>query len=148
MRSSERLTPREVKELMLGTNAVLLLEEGEYATYHRTYLMPPLSDVRAPRRRSADVPSSSSTRATNTPSTSRAGTSRSGAREIPPTYQYVGWLDLLTELTGWWYGTSYPIPLEPPLPDHRYVRDPDLPPSRVNPQYTRWEAADASASHQ
>lgn len=33
-----------------------------------------------------------------------------------------------TELTGWRYGTSYPIPIEPPMPDHRYVRDPDSPP--------------------
>ncbi|XP_028066234.1 uncharacterized protein LOC114269181 [Camellia sinensis] len=26
------------------------------------------------------------------------------------------------------YGTSYPISLEPPMPDHRYVSDPDSPP--------------------
>ena len=59
MRSTEGLTPREVEELMLGTDAVLLLEEGDNATYRYTYLMPPLSDVRVPRRRAANVPSSS-----------------------------------------------------------------------------------------
>ncbi|GMP65583.1 hypothetical protein CsSME_00026314 [Camellia sinensis var. sinensis] len=96
MRSTESLTLREVDDVMLGVDAVLFLEEGEYATYRHTYLM--------------------------------AGTSRGGARGIPPTCQYVGWPDLPTELTGWQYGTSYPIPLEPPLLDHRYISDPDSPP--------------------
>ncbi|GMP41590.1 hypothetical protein CsSME_00011636 [Camellia sinensis var. sinensis] len=79
---------------------------GEYTTYLHTYLMPPLTGVRAPMRRAADIPSSSHARATDIPSTSRASTSRD-----PP-----------TELTCWWYGTPYQIPLEPSFPDHRYVR--------------------------
>lgn len=128
MRSTEGLTPREVEELMLGTDAVLLLEEGDYVTYCHIYLMPPLTGVCAPTRRATGMPSSSQVRAADTLSTSRAGTSRSRAREIPTTYQYAWWPDLPTELTGWQYGTSYPIPLEPPLPDHRYVSDPDSPP--------------------
>ncbi|XP_028088116.1 uncharacterized protein LOC114288723 [Camellia sinensis] len=134
MQFTERLTPREVEELMLGTVAVLLLEEGDYATYRHTYLMPPLTGVYTPMRRDAGMPSSSQVRAADTPSTSRAGTSRSGAREIPLTYQYAGWPDLPAELTGWRYRASYPIPLEPPLPDHRYVSDPNspLPPRGYN----------------
>ncbi|GMP98631.1 hypothetical protein CsSME_00046448 [Camellia sinensis var. sinensis] len=77
------------------------------------------------------MPSSSRPRAADVPSTSRAGTSRDGAGLVPPilpTYHHVGWPDILTELTGWGYGTSYPIPIEPPMPDHRYVSDPDSPP--------------------
>ncbi|KAI7979696.1 Protein MAIN-LIKE 2, partial [Camellia lanceoleosa] len=58
----------------------------------------------------------------------KADTSRGGAREMPSTCQYARWPDLLTDLTGWQYGTSYSIPLEPPLPDHRYVSDPNSPP--------------------
>ena len=35
-----------------------------------------------------------------------------------------------TELMGWQYGTTspIPIPIEPPMPGHRYVRDPNSPP--------------------
>ncbi|GMP59111.1 hypothetical protein CsSME_00022524 [Camellia sinensis var. sinensis] len=131
MRSTEGLTLEEVDVAMLGTNAILHTEEGEYATYRHTYLTPPLTSIRTPARRAAGASSSTRARAADAPSTSRAGISRSGARQIPPippTYQHAGWPDLPTELTGWRYGTSYPIPLEPPLPNHRYVRDPDSSP--------------------
>ncbi|GMP93934.1 hypothetical protein CsSME_00043567 [Camellia sinensis var. sinensis] len=120
MRSTKGLTPQDVVSAMLGTDVLLHLEEGDYATYHHTYLMPPLTGVRTPTRRAADVPS-----------TSRAGTSRGGAGLVPPilpTYHHAGWPDIPTELTGWRYGTSYPIPIEPPMPDHRYISDPDSPP--------------------
>ncbi|KAI8018339.1 Protein MAIN-LIKE 2, partial [Camellia lanceoleosa] len=130
MRSTEGLTPEEVDVAMLGTNVVLLLEEEEYATYRHTYLMPPLTGIRTPMRWAAGASPSSRARAADMPSTSRADTSRGEAGHIPPitsTYQHAGWPDLPTKLTGWRYGTSYPIPLEPPLPDHRYVRDPDSP---------------------
>ncbi|XP_028103973.1 uncharacterized protein LOC114303031, partial [Camellia sinensis] len=73
-------------------------------------------------------------RAADAPSTSRAGTSRGGGRSVPPTpptYPHPGWPDMPFELTGWRFGTPYPITLEPPLPDHRYVRDPDSPPPPV-----------------
>ncbi|GMP30070.1 hypothetical protein CsSME_00004904 [Camellia sinensis var. sinensis] len=40
MRSTERLTPEEVDVAMMGTDAVLLLKEEEYAAYRHTYLMP------------------------------------------------------------------------------------------------------------
>ncbi|GMP59110.1 hypothetical protein CsSME_00022523 [Camellia sinensis var. sinensis] len=139
MRSTEGLTLEEVDVAMLGTNAILHTEEGEYATYRHTYLTPPLTGIRTPARRAVGASSSTRARAADAPSTSRAGISRSGARQIPPippTYQHAGWPDLPTELTGWRYGTSYPIPLEPPLPDHRYVRDPDsspMPPLLVGP---------------
>ncbi|XP_028091232.1 uncharacterized protein LOC114291581 [Camellia sinensis] len=128
MRSTERLTPQEVDDLMRGADAVLFLEEGEYATYCHTYLRPPLTGVRTPTRRSADMPLSSHARATYIYSTSRARTSRGRAKGMPSTCQYARWPDLSTELTGWQYGTSYPIPLEPPLPNHRYVSDPNSPP--------------------
>ncbi|XP_028068724.1 uncharacterized protein LOC114271301 [Camellia sinensis] len=131
MRSTEGLTPQEVDLAMLGTDVALHLEEGEYATYRHTYLMLPLTGVCTPTRRSAGMPPSTRVRATDAPLTSRAGTSRGGARlvpPIPPTYYHVGWPDILTELTGWRYGSFYPIPIEPPMPDHRYVRDPDSPP--------------------
>ncbi|GMP41824.1 hypothetical protein CsSME_00011790 [Camellia sinensis var. sinensis] len=81
------------------------LKEGEYVTYLHTYLMPPLTGVRTPMRRVADMRSSSHTRAAKIPSTSKASTTRD-----PP-----------TDLTDWQYGTPYQILLEPPLPDHRYV---------------------------
>ena len=70
-------------------------------------------------------------RAADVPPTSRTGTPRGGGRSVPPitpTYPHPGWPDMPSELTGWRFGTPYPIPLEPPLPDHRYVRDPDSPP--------------------
>lgn len=119
---------------MLGTNAELHLEEGDYATYRHTYLMPPLTGVRAPMRRSTSMPSSSRARAADIPSTSRAGTSRGGGGlvpPIPPTHFHAGWPEIPTELTGWRYETSYPIPIEPPMPDHRFVRDPDSPPPPI-----------------
>ncbi|XP_028052468.1 uncharacterized protein LOC114256967 [Camellia sinensis] len=128
MRSVGGLTPRKAEDLMLGIDAVLFLEEGDYATYRHTYLMPPLSGVRTPRRRAADMPSSNRARAGDIPLTSGAGTSRGGTRGMSLTWQCVGWPDLSTELTGWQYGTPYQIPLEPPLPDHRYISDPDSPP--------------------
>ena len=59
MRSTERLTPQEVDSAMLGTDVFLHLEEGEYATYRHTYLMPPLTGVYTPTRRSVGMPSSS-----------------------------------------------------------------------------------------
>ncbi|GMP24598.1 hypothetical protein CsSME_00001806 [Camellia sinensis var. sinensis] len=93
--------------------------------------MPPLTGVRTPSRRSIDMPPLSRARAVGAPSTSRAGTSRGGVGlvpPIPPTHHHAGWPDMPTELTGWRYGTSYPIPIEPPMPDHRYVIDPDSPP--------------------
>ncbi|CAL5357006.1 unnamed protein product [Camellia sinensis] len=55
----------------------------------------------------------------------------------PPTYHHAEWPNIPTELTGWRYGTSYPIPIEPPMPDHRYVSDPDspsMPPLYTEPQ--------------
>lgn len=128
MRSTESLTPQQVDDLMHGADAVFFLEEGEYATYVHTYLMPPLTGVRTSTRRAADMPSSSRARAADIPSTSRASTSRGRSRGMPPVWQCAGWPDLPTELTGWQYGTPYQIPFEPPLPGHRYVSDPDSPP--------------------
>ncbi|CAL5392530.1 unnamed protein product [Camellia sinensis] len=93
--------------------------------------MPPLTGVRTPTRRSADIPSSSRARAAGAPSTSRVDTSRGRVGLVPPipaNYHHAGWPDIPTELTGWRYGTSYPISIEPPMPDHRYVSDPDSPP--------------------
>ena len=84
MQSTERLTPEEVDVTMLGTDAILYTEEGEYATYHHTYLMPPLTGVRTLTRRVADMSSSSRARAADVPSTSRANTSRGRARGMPP----------------------------------------------------------------
>ncbi|GMQ07074.1 hypothetical protein CsSME_00051425 [Camellia sinensis var. sinensis] len=103
MRSTERLTPEEVDVAMLGTNVVLLLEEGEYATYRHTYLMLPLTGIRTPTTRAAGASPSSRVHAADMPSTNRAGTSRGEAGQIPsipPTYQHAGWPDLPTELTG------------------------------------------------
>ncbi|GMP77685.1 hypothetical protein CsSME_00033868 [Camellia sinensis var. sinensis] len=131
MRLADRLTPQGVIDGRLGTNALLYLEDGEYATYRHTYLMPLLTSVHTPSRRSTGMPSSVRTRARDIPSASRAGTSSGGAGlvpPIPPTYHYAGWPDIPTELTGWRYGSSYPIPIEPSMPDHRYVSDPDSPP--------------------
>ncbi|XP_028101615.1 uncharacterized protein LOC114300938 [Camellia sinensis] len=133
MRTAVRLSHQEVVGGMLGSDALLHLEEGDYATYRHTYLMPPLAGARTPMTRSAGTSSSSQARAraADAPSTSRAGTSRGGGRSVPPitpTYPQPGWPDMPSKLTGWRFGTPYPIPLEPPLPDHRYVRDPDSPP--------------------
>ncbi|XP_028080507.1 uncharacterized protein LOC114282074 [Camellia sinensis] len=131
MRSTEGLTPQDVESAMLGTDVLLHLKEGEYATYRHTYLMPPLAGVRTPTRRPAGMPSLSRARAADIPSTSKAYTSRGGAGlvpPIPPTYHQAIWPAIPTELAGWRYGTSYPIPIEPPMPDHRYVNDPDSPP--------------------
>ena len=93
--------------------------------------MPPLTGVRTPSLRPAGVPSSSQAHATDIPSSSRAGTSRGGGGSIPlipPTLHHPGWPDMPTELTSWRFGAPYQVSLEPPLPDHRYVRDPDSPP--------------------
>ncbi|GMP61371.1 hypothetical protein CsSME_00023866 [Camellia sinensis var. sinensis] len=153
MRSTEGLTPEEVDIAMLGTDVILHTEEGEYATYCHTYLMSPLTGIRTPARRAVGASSLAQAWATDAPSTSRASISRSGARQIPsipPTYQHVGWLDVSTELTGWRYGTSYPIPLEPQLPDHRYVRDPDsppMPPLQAGPSRPSREAGRGSSTH-
>ncbi|GMP90604.1 hypothetical protein CsSME_00041652 [Camellia sinensis var. sinensis] len=135
MRIADVLISRDVVNAMLGTDALLYIEEGDYATYRHTYLMPPLTGVRTPMMRSAGMPSSSQARAraADAPSTSRAGTSRGGGRSvppIPPTLPHPGWPDMPTELMGWQYGTTSPIsiPIEPPMPGHRYVIDPDSPP--------------------
>lgn len=85
MQSTQSLTPREVDDLILGFDAVLFLDEEEYATYRHTYLMPLLIGVRSPMRRAADRPISSRARAADVPSTSRAGTLKDGARGIPLT---------------------------------------------------------------
>ncbi|KAI7986318.1 Protein MAINTENANCE OF MERISTEMS, partial [Camellia lanceoleosa] len=134
MRIVDRLSSRDVVNAMLGTDALLHLEEGDYATYRHIYLMPLLTGVRTPTMRPAGMSSSSraSARAADAPSTSRAGTSRGGRGfipPIPPTYHHPGWPDMPTELMGWQYGTTspIPIPIEPPVPGHRYVRDPDSP---------------------
>ncbi|KAL7205132.1 hypothetical protein ACSBR2_018119 [Camellia fascicularis] len=134
MQTADRLPPPGVVDAMLGTDALLHLEQGEYATYRHTYLMPPLTGVRTPMRRSVGTPSSSRARNADIPSTSRAGASRGGGGwvpPIPPTHHHAGWPDIPTELTAWRYGTSYPIPIEPPRPDHRFVRDPDSPPPPI-----------------
>ncbi|KAL7193469.1 hypothetical protein ACSBR2_025140 [Camellia fascicularis] len=136
MRTTDRLSSQEVVSAMLGTDALLHLEEGDYATYRHIYLMPPLTGVRTPSLRPVSAPSSShaQTRAADVPSTSRAGTSRGGDRPvppIPPTLHHPGWPDMPTELTSWRFGVPYQVPLEPPLPGHRYVRDPDSPPPPV-----------------
>ncbi|KAL7229263.1 hypothetical protein ACSBR2_007881 [Camellia fascicularis] len=134
MRTADRLPLPGVVDAMLGTDALLHLEQGEYATYRHTYLMPPLTGVRTPTRRSAGTSSSSRARTADIPSTSRVGASRGGGGwvpPIPPTHHHAGWPDIPTELTGWRYGTSYPIPIEPPRPNHRFVRDPDSPPPPI-----------------
>ncbi|XP_028070117.1 splicing factor 3B subunit 4-like [Camellia sinensis] len=98
--------------------------------------MPPLTGARIPMMRPTGMSSSGQARAraADAPSASGAGASRGGGRPVPPvtpTYPHPGWPDMPFELTGWRFGTPYPIPLEPPLPDHRYVRDPDSPPPPV-----------------
>ncbi|KAF5933444.1 hypothetical protein HYC85_029615 [Camellia sinensis] len=138
MRIADMLFSQDVVNAMLGTDALLHLEEGDYATYRHIYLMLPLTGARTPTMRPAGMPSSSQAqaRAADAPSTSRAGTSRGGGGlvpPIPPTYPHPGWPDMPTELIGWQYGTTspIPIPIEPPVPGHRYVRDPDSPPPPV-----------------
>ncbi|KAF5933594.1 hypothetical protein HYC85_029765 [Camellia sinensis] len=138
MRIADRLSSRDVVNAMLGTDALLHLEEGDYTTYRHIYLMPPLTGARTPTMRPAGMPSLSQARAraVDAHSTSRAGTSRDGGGlvpSIPPTYPHPGWPDMPTELMGWQYGTTspIPIPIEPPMPGHRYVRDPDSPPPPV-----------------
>ncbi|GMQ03385.1 hypothetical protein CsSME_00049203 [Camellia sinensis var. sinensis] len=118
------LPPQGVVDAKLGTEAFLHLEQGEYATYRHTYLMPSLTGVRTPTRRSAGMPSSGRARAADVPSTSRAGTSRGGGGLVPPiplTHYHPGWPDMPTELTGWRFGTPYSISIEPPMSDHRYL---------------------------
>ena len=61
MRLADRLTPQGVIDARLGIDALLYLEDGEYATYRHTYLMPPLTGVCTPSRRSTGMPSSSRT---------------------------------------------------------------------------------------
>ncbi|GMP96422.1 hypothetical protein CsSME_00045079 [Camellia sinensis var. sinensis] len=71
-------------------------------------------------RRAVDIPSSNSARAANAPLTRRTRAPRSGARGMPSTRH------------SWRYSrVPYQIPLEPPLPDHRYVRTPDSPPPSI-----------------
>ncbi|XP_028052238.1 nucleosome-remodeling factor subunit BPTF-like [Camellia sinensis] len=104
------------------------LEEGDNTTCIQTYLMSPLTGIRAYIGREADVPSSSRPRAADAPLTSRARVRRGSVRGIHPARQSVGWPDLLTELTSWQYsGEPYKIPIEPPLLGHRYVRTPNSP---------------------
>ena len=103
MRTADRLSSHEVISAMQGSDALLHLMEGDYATYRRIYLMPPLTGVRAPTLRPTDVPSSSRTRATDIPSSSRAGASRgrgSSIPPIPPSLHHPGWPDMPTELTS------------------------------------------------
>ncbi|KAI8024241.1 hypothetical protein LOK49_LG03G02756, partial [Camellia lanceoleosa] len=134
MWTADRLSTQEVVSAMQGTDALLHLTDGDYATYRHTYLMPPLTGARTPSLRPVDVPSLSQARATDIPSSSRAGTSRGGGGSIPPippTLHHPGWPDMPTELTSWRFGTPYQVSLKPSLPDHRYVRDPDSPPPPV-----------------
>ncbi|GMP26726.1 hypothetical protein CsSME_00003045 [Camellia sinensis var. sinensis] len=135
MRTADRLSYSEVVGAMLGTEALLYTEEGAYATYRHIYLMPPLTEARIPMMRPAGTSSSgqAQARATDIPSSSRAGASRGGSRLFPPTpsiHPHVGWPDMPTELMAWQYGASSPtlIPLEPPMPSDRYAIDPDSPP--------------------
>ncbi|GMP24457.1 hypothetical protein CsSME_00001719 [Camellia sinensis var. sinensis] len=103
---------------------------GRFPVPDLTYMMSPLTGVRAPVRRTADVASSNRTWGADTPLT----TARGRARGMPPTRQSVGWPDPLIELTSWRYGgVPYQIPLNPPLLDHRYVRTPDSPPICITP---------------
>ena len=133
MRTADRLSSQEVISAMQGTDALLYLIEGDYTTYRRIYLMPPLTGVRAAPLRPTGAPSSSRARAADIPSSSRAGASRgrgSSIPPIPPSPYHPGWPDMPTELTSWQYGSTSPtpIPIEPPMPGHRYVSDPDSPP--------------------
>ncbi|CAL5376359.1 unnamed protein product [Camellia sinensis] len=134
MRTADRLSYSEVVGAMLGSDALLYIEEGDYATYRHIYLMPPLTGARIPMMRPAGMSSSGQARAraADVPSTSRAGTSRGGSRPVPPTlsaYPHPGWPDMPTELMAWQYGaiSPTPIPLEPPMPSDRYAIDPDSP---------------------
>ncbi|KAI7996779.1 Wall-associated receptor kinase 5 [Camellia lanceoleosa] len=63
MRIADRLSSRDVVNAMLGTDALLYLEEGDYATYRHIYLMPLLTGVRTPTMRPAVAPSLNSTAA-------------------------------------------------------------------------------------
>ncbi|CAL5382768.1 unnamed protein product [Camellia sinensis] len=135
MRTANRLSYSEVVGAMLGSDALLYIEEGDYATYRHIYLMPPLTEARIPMMRPAGMSSSGQARAraTDAPSTSRAGTSRGGSRPVPPApsvHPHPRWPDMPTELMAWQYGASSPtpIPLEPPMPSDRYAIDPDSPP--------------------
>ncbi|CAL5373976.1 unnamed protein product [Camellia sinensis] len=135
MRTADRLSYSEVVGAMLGSDALLYIEEGDYATYRHIYLMPPLTEARIPMMRPAGMSSSDQARArvADAPSTSRAGTSRGGSRPIPPApsvHPHPGWPDMPTELMAWQYGASFPtpIPLEPPMPSDRYAIDPVSPP--------------------
>ncbi|XP_028093863.1 uncharacterized protein LOC114293948 [Camellia sinensis] len=135
MRTADRLSYSEVVGAMLGTDALLYIEEGDYATYRHIYLMPPLTEARIPMMRPAGMSSSgqAQARAADAPSTSRAGTSRDGSRPVPPApsvHPHVGWPDMPTELMAWQYGaiSPTPIPLEPPMPSDRYAIDSDSPP--------------------
>ena len=134
MRTADRLSYSEVVGAMLGSDALLYVAEGDYATYRHIYLMPPLTEARIPMMRPAGMSSSdqAQARATDIPSSSRAGASRGGSRPFPPTpsiHPHVGWPDMPTELMAWQYGASSPtlIPLEPPMPSDRYAIDPDSP---------------------
>lgn len=142
MRATESLSPQELTDVIRGPDADRFIGEGDFTTYLQTYLMPPLAGARAhtgrtaniassSRARTAGAPSTSRARAAGAPSTSRAWTPKGEVRGMPSTRQCVGWPDPSTELTGWWYGIPYQIPLEPPLPDHRYVRTPGSPPPSV-----------------
>ncbi|XP_028105275.1 hyphally-regulated protein-like [Camellia sinensis] len=94
--------------------------------------MPPLAGVRAPTGRTANNASSSRARTVGVPSTSRARAPRGETRGMPSTRRCVGWPDPPTELTSWRISrVLYQILLEPPLPDHRYVRTPGSPPPSV-----------------
>ncbi|GMP94246.1 hypothetical protein CsSME_00043772 [Camellia sinensis var. sinensis] len=135
MRTADRLSYSEVVGAMLGSDALLYVAEGDYATYRHIYLMPPLTEARIPMMRPAGMSSSdqAQARATDIPSSSRAGTSRGGSRPFPPTpsiHPHLEWPDMPTELMAWQYGASSPtpIPLEPPMPSDRYAIDPDSPP--------------------
>ena len=135
MRTADRLSYSEVVGAMLGSDALLYVEEGDYATYRHIYLMPPLTGAHIPMMRPAGMSSSGQARAraADAPSTSRAGTSRGGSRPVPPApsvHPHPGWPDMPTELMAWQYGaiSPTPIPLEPPMPSDRYAIDPDSPP--------------------
>ena len=128
MRIADRLSSWDVVSAMLGTDALLHLEEGDYATYRRIYLMPPLTGARTPMMRSSGMSSSGQARAraADAPSASGAGASRGGGRPVPPipsTYPHPGWPDMPTELMAWQYGAISPTP----MPSDRYAIDPDSP---------------------
>ncbi|KAF5933151.1 hypothetical protein HYC85_029322 [Camellia sinensis] len=146
MRTADRFSFQEIVGATLGSDALLHLEEGDYATYRHIYLMPPLTGARTPMTRPAGMSSSGQARAraADAPSTSGAGTSRGGGRPVPPTYPHPGWPDVPTELMGWQYGSTspVPIPLEPPMPGHRYVIDPDSPPVRSTALHSPFRCLD------